>query len=69
MDKDNIITTIQWVDDDLKEALENRGFKPTGENIDILLTNGLKKVLCDRSIEFGWDIIDTVIDDCEDELE
>lgn len=25
MDKDNIITTIQWVDDDLKEALENRG--------------------------------------------
>jgi hypothetical protein len=69
MDKDNIITTIQWVDDDLKEALENRGFKPTGENIDILLTNGLRKVLCDRSIEFGWDIIDTVIDDCENELE
>lgn len=69
MDKDNIITTIQWVDDDLKEALENRGFEPTGDNIDILLTNGLKKVLCDRSIEFGWDIIDTVIDDCENELE
>lgn len=69
MDKDNTITTIQWVDDDLKEALENRGFKPTGENIDILLTNGLRKVLCDRSIEFGWDIIDTVIDDCENELE
>ena len=69
MDKDNIITTIQWVDDDLKEALEHRGFKPTGENIDTLLTNGLEKVLCDRSIEFGWDIIDTVIDDCENELE
>lgn len=69
MDKDNTITTIQWVDDDLKEALENRGFKPTGENIDTLLTNGLRKVLCDRSIEFGWDIIDTVIDDCENELE
>lgn len=69
MDKDNIITTIQWVDDDLKEALRNRGFKPTGENIDTLLTNGLEKVLCDRSIEIGWDIIDTVIDNCEDELE
>ena len=69
MDKDNTIATIKWVDEDLKEALENRGFEPTGENIDILLTNGLEKVLCDRSIEFGWDIIDTVIDNCENELE
>lgn len=68
MDKDNTIATIEWVDEDLKEALENRGFEPTGENIDTLLTNGLGKVLCDRSIEIGWDIIDTVIDNCEDEL-
>ena len=69
MDKDNTIATIEWIDEDLKEALDNRGFEPTGENIDLLLTNGLKKALCDRSIEFGWDIIDTVIDNCEDELE
>ena len=69
MDKDNTIATIEWVDEDLKEALAIRGFEPTGENIAILLTNGLKKALYDRSIEFGWDIIDTVIDNCEDELE
>ena len=68
MDKDNTIAIIEWVDEDLKEALEDRGFEPTGDNIDILLTNGLEKALCNRSIEFGWDIIHAVIDDCEDEL-
>ena len=39
MDKDNTIATIEWVDEDLKEALENRRFEPTGDNIYIFLTN------------------------------
>lgn len=69
MDEDNTIAIIKWIDEDLKDALKNRGYEPTEDNIDILLTNGLRKALCNRSIEFGWDIIDTVIDDCEDELE
>ena len=67
MNEDTILT-IKWTTEDLKNALKDRGLKPTDENIGALLENGLVKKLEEGSIEKGWDIIDYILDTCEDEF-
>lgn len=66
---DDEVALIRWCEDDLREALENRGFKSSEKNIEILCNNRLERTLEDRSIEAGWDVIDTIIINCEDKLE
>lgn len=66
---EDIILTIKWTTEDLKNALEDRGLNPTDENIGALLENGLIEKLEDGSIEKGWDIIDYICSICRDQLE
>lgn len=66
---DNVIVTIKWTYEDLENALKDRGYKPTDDNIDTLLSNGLASKLEDESIEKGWDIIDYIFCISEDQLE
>lgn len=50
---DNVIVTIKWTYEDLENALKDRGYEPTDDNIDTLLSNGLASKLEDESIEKG----------------
>lgn len=63
------IAKITWLPEDLREALADEGFKPSDENIEVLLDNRLRKTIEDLSIERGWDIIFDVIGMCQEELE
>jgi hypothetical protein len=66
---DNVIVTIKWTYEDLENALKDRGYEPTGDNIETLLSNKLASRLEDESIEKGWDIIDYIFCISEDQLE
>lgn len=66
---DNVIVTIKWTYEDLENALKDRGYEPTDDNIDTLLSNKLASRLEDESIEKGWDIIDYIFCISEDQLE
>lgn len=66
---DNVIVTIKWTYEDLENALKDRGYEPTDDNIETLLSNGLVSKLEDESIEKGWDIIDYIFCISEDQLE
>lgn len=63
------IAKIVWLPEDLREALVHEGFKPSDENIEVLLANRLRKTIEDLSIERGWDIIYDVIGMYQEELE
>ena len=63
------IAKIVWLPEDLREALRHEGFKPSDENIEVLLANRLRKTIEDLSIERGWDIIYDVIGMYQEELE
>lgn len=65
---DNVIVTIKWTYEDLENALKDRGYEPTDDNIETLLSNGLASKLEDESIEKGWDIIDYVLSTSENQL-
>lgn len=66
---DNVIVIIKWTYEDLENALKDRGYEPTDDNIDTLLSNKLASRLEDESIEKGWDIIDYIFCISEDQLE
>lgn len=66
---DNVIVTIKWTYEDLENALKDRGYEPTDDNIETLLSNKLASRLEDESIEKGWDIIDYIFCISEDQLE
>lgn len=66
---DSVIVTIKWTYEDLENALKDRGYEPTDDNIETLLSNGLASKLEDESIEKGWDIIDYIFCISEDQLE
>lgn len=66
---DNVIVTIKWTYEDLENALKDRGYEPTDDNIETLLSNRLVSKLEDESIEKGWDIIDYIFCISEDQLE
>lgn len=63
------IAKITRLPEDLREALADEGFKPSDENIEVLLDNRLRKTIEDLSIERGRDIIFDVIGMCQEELE
>ena len=65
---DDAIVSITWTYEDLETALIDRGYKPTDDNIETLLSNRLVSMLEDESIEKGWDIIDYVLSTSENQL-
>ena len=54
-----VFCEIRWCVGDLVEAMERRGIEPTDGNIDKAIT--AVDYLHDRSIELGWDVMDTLL--------
>ena len=62
-DLDETVCTIRWCVQDVLDMMAHEGFELTDENLDAILNNRLGKHLKDRSIEEGWEILDTLICD------
>ena len=64
------ITSIHWMEEDIRTALEAKGFATSEENINKVCSYlGLEKYLQEKSIEAGWDVIYNIISELKDELE
>ena len=64
------ITSIHWMDEDIRIALEEKGFSTSEENISKVCNYlGLEKYLQEKGIEAGWDVIYNIISELKDELE
>lgn len=59
-DPNEEICTIKWCIADLLDMMASKNIPLTDENVEAILDNGFAKVLRDRSIEEGWEIIDTL---------
>ena len=64
------ITSIHWMDEDIRIALEEKGFSTSEENISKVCNYlGLEKYLQEKGIEAGWDVIYNIVSELRDELE
>lgn len=64
------ITSIHWMDEDIRIALEEKGFSTSEENVSKVCNYlGLEKYLQEKGIEAGWDVIYNIISELKDELE
>ena len=64
------ITSIYWMDEDIRIALEEKGFSTSEENVSKVCNYlGLEKYLQEKGIEAGWDVIYNIISELKDELE
>ena len=64
------ITSIHWMDEDIRIALEEKGFSASEENVSKVCNYlGLEKYLQEKGIEAGWDVIYNIISELKDELE
>ncbi|GED04462.1 hypothetical protein [Bacillus atrophaeus] len=61
-------TSIVWHKEDLKSALESKGFPGTEKNIEICINNHFEKTLKERSVAEGWTILDDLIGSVESQL-
>ena len=63
------ITSIHWMDEDIRIALEEKGFSTSEENVSKICNYlGLEKYLQEKGIEAGWDVIYNIISELKDEL-
>ncbi|MEC0285532.1 hypothetical protein [Bacillus subtilis] len=62
-------TSIVWHKEDLKSALESKGFLGTEKNIEACISNGFEQTLKERSVEEGWTILDDLIGSIESHLD
>ena len=68
--RDSHITSIHWVDEDIRNALSEKGFGISDENVSKIRNYlGLEKYIQEKGIEAGWDVIYSVIFTLKDELE
>ena len=65
----NSIIKEKLLKESKKQALINKGFKPSEHNLKVLSENRLTRTLEERSIEEGWDIIYDILCICKDQLE
>ncbi len=56
-----IFAEIRWSEEDLNYALIKRGVKPTARNREIFIDSRSPGTLIDRSVEDGWDTMDSLI--------
>lgn len=62
IDPNETICTIRWTVEDMIEILQNNGFDCSEETIRRLMDDTpLKRVLEDRSIEEGWEILEDLV--------
>lgn len=70
INRDDYIASILWTEDDISTALENKGYKPSEENIEVIFNAPrFEKTLHENSIATGWETIEYVISDNSDNLE
>lgn len=63
------ITSVHWMEEDIKKALVEDGFEASNENISQVLNYpGLGKYLQERGIEAGWAVIHNTISDVKSNL-
>lgn len=63
------ITSIHWMEEDIRTALEEKGFDTSEENVNKVCSYlGLEKYLQEKGIEAGWDVIYNIISELKDEL-
>lgn len=64
------ITSIHWMNEDIRIALKEKGFNTSEENVSKVCNYlGLEKYLQEKGIEAGWDVIYNIISELKDELE
>lgn len=61
--EDKKVATIAWWGTDLYEIFNIYNVETNQENIDTFINAGGSRVLSDRSIEEGWEIIDIIVSD------
>ena len=67
--RNNHITSIHWIDEDIRNALTEKGFSDSDENVSKVCDYpGLEKYLQEKGIEAGWDVIYNIISELKDEL-
>ena len=70
INRDDYIASILWTEDDISTALENKGYKPSEKNIEVILNAPrFEKTLHENSIATGWETVEYVISDNSDNLE
>ena len=63
------ITSIHWMEEDIRTALEEKGFDTLEQNVNKVCSYlGLEKYLQEKGIEAGWDVIYNIISELKDEL-
>ena len=67
-DPNEVICEIKWCVADLLDMMAHLNIELTDENIDCILKQWFARVLTDRSIEEGWEIIETLLSCCTDGL-
>ena len=56
-----VIVTITWVEDDVRELAAQYGIDPERAVEAVRDSSG---ALQDRSVEYGWEVIGFILDDC-----
>ncbi len=54
------VITIEWLEEDIKEAITNAGKECSPENIQAITSIDILRLIEERSIETGWDILNSV---------
>ena len=63
------ITSIHWMEEDIRTALEEKGFDTSEENVNKVCSYlGIEKYLQEKGIEAGWNVIYNIISELKDEL-
>ena len=55
-----VFLTIKWDEEDVREALINAGKECTEENIQIVMSQENVRYIEERSIEFGWEMLNNL---------
>ncbi|WNC17935.1 hypothetical protein [Brevibacillus brevis] len=60
--EDGFFAVIRWHEDDIKQALANRGYLANKSNVKRVLNSRAGRTLVDLSIEEGWAILEDCLD-------
>lgn len=64
-----VLCEIKWTLVDVMDMMAAKGIALTDANIGAVVTNSFSRVLKDRSIQEGWEIIDVLVSEAKfDEL-
>ena len=65
IDREAMIATVLWDDEDLKTGLIDHDWSETEHNVKAVLSELNPQAMCEGMIETGWDYINAAIDTCE----